>query len=197
MAQPSKREQLLQSAVALFSQKGFHGVGIDAISEKAGVTKKTLYHHFKSKEELILAALRYYDERFRNDFMKAVETRSISSIGRLLIVFDVVEEWFRKDDFYGCIFVGAMGEYPDEGTPIRNFCQEAKGLMLGYIKNLVEKSQLQGADQLPQQIILLLEGAITMAQVNNSPFSAVSAKKAVEVLIRDLQVSEDKIPKTT
>jgi hypothetical protein len=118
----------------------------------------------------------------------AVETRTTNPIERLLVVFDVVEEWFRQDDFYGCMFVGAMGEYPDEGTPIRNFCQEAKGLMLGYIKNLVEKTQLQGADQLSEQIILLLEGAITMAQVNNSPFSAVYAKKAVEVLIRDLQV---------
>ena len=193
MAQASKREQLLQAAVMLFSRKGFHGVGIDAISEKARVTKKTLYHHFKSKEELILAALRYHDEQFRNDFMKAVETRTPNPIERLLVVFDVVEEWFRKDDFYGCMFVGAMGEYPDEGTPIRNFCQEAKGLMLGYIKSLVEKTQLQGADQLPEQIILLLEGAITMAQVNNSPFSAVCAKQAVEVLIRDLQIPSDKI----
>ncbi len=186
MAQSSKREQLLQAAVALFARKGFHGVGVDAISEQAGVTKKTLYHHFKSKEELILAALRYYDERFRNDFMKSVETRTANPVDRLLVVFDVVEEWFRKDDFYGCMFVGAMGEYPDEGTPIRSFCQEAKGLMLGYIKSLVEKSPLQGADQLSEQIILLLEGAITMAQVNDSPFSAVQAKKAVEVLIRDL-----------
>jgi AcrR family transcriptional regulator len=192
LAQPSKREQLLQAAVVLFARKGFHGVGIDAISERAGVTKKTLYHHFKSKEELILASLRYYDERFRNDFMKAVETRTTNPIERLLVVFDVLEEWFCKDDFFGCMFVGAMGEYPDEGTPIRNFCQEAKGLMLGYIKNLVENAPLQGADQLSEQIILLLEGAITMAQVNNSPFSAGHAKKAVEVLIRDLQVPEEK-----
>lgn len=191
--QLSKREQLLQAAVTLFTRKGFHGVGIDAISEKAGVTKKTLYHHFKSKEELILATLRYYDERFRNDFMKSVETRTTDPVERLLVVFDIVEEWFREDDFYGCMFVGAMGEYPDEGTPIRNFCQEAKGLMFGYIKTLVEKTQLQGADQLPEQIVLLLEGAITMAQVNNSSFSAVYAKHAVEVLIRDLQIPSDKI----
>jgi hypothetical protein len=61
------------------------------------------------------------------------------------------------------MFVGAMGEYPDEGTPIRKFCQEAKCLMLGYIKSLAEKSELQGADQLSDQIILLLEGVITMA----------------------------------
>ncbi len=196
MAQSSKREQLLQAAVVLFARKGFHGVGIDSISEKAGVTKKTLYHHFKSKDELILAALRYYDERFRNDFMKAIEARTTNPVERLLVVFDVVEEWFRKDDFYGCMFVGAMGEYPDEGSPIRSFCQEAKGLMLGYIKHLVEKSQLQRADQLSQQIILLLEGAITMAQVNNSSFSAVYAKKAVEVLIGDLQVPVNKISKT-
>ena len=185
MAQSSKREQLMQAALELFCKKGFHGVGIDTISARAGVTKKTLYYHFKSKEELILSALRYYDERFRNDFMRAVEGRTENPIERLLTVFDVVKEWFDEDTFSGCLFVGALGEYPEEGTPIRSFCQEAKGLALGYIKSLADKAQLQEANQLAEQIVLLIEGAITMAQVSNSSFSAVQAKKAAEILIQN------------
>jgi len=181
----SKREQLIQAALELFIQNGFHAVGVDTISEKAHVTKRTLYHHFKSKEELILASLRYYDERFRNDFMRAVEGKTESPVGRLLAVFDVVEEWFAQDDFSGCLFVGAMGEYPEEGSAIRRVCQESKALNRKYIKSLAEKAQLENTDQLAGQIVLLIEGAITMAQVNNSPLSALQAKKAAQVLIQN------------
>ena len=185
MAQSSKREQLIQAALELFNKDGFHAVGIDAISERAGVTKKTLYHHFKSKEELILAVLRYYDERFRNDFMRSVEERAESPSGRLLAIFDVAEELFRKNDFYGCLFVGAMNEYPDSGTPIRHMCREAKGLVHNYIKELAEKAQLKHPGPLSEQLALLLEGATTVAQVNNSSISAVQAKEAAKVLIKN------------
>ncbi len=183
MARTSKREQLIQAALELFSKNGFHAVGVDTISEKACVTKRTLYHHFKSKEELILAALRYYDERFRNDFMRAVEGKTENPVDRLLAVFDVVEEWF-DDEFTGCLFVGAMGEYPDEDSPIRRVCQESKALNQAYIKSLAEKAELADAGRLAEQIVLLIEGAITMAQVNKSSLSALQAKKAAEILIK-------------
>lgn len=185
MAKSSKREQLIQAALELFLRQGFHAVGVDAIAERAGITKKTLYHHFKSKDELILAVLRYRDERFRNDFMRSVEARAESPAGRLLAVFDVAEEWFKQDDFYGCPFVGAMQEYPDPGTPIRHICREAKGLVHDYIKGLAEKAQVEQPGTLAEQLGLLLEGAITMALFNNSASCAVQAKKAAATLIQN------------
>jgi AcrR family transcriptional regulator len=181
----SKKEELLQAAIKLFIKNGFHAVTVDAISEEASITKKTLYHYFKSKEELILAALRYRDERFRNDFMQMVESKTEDPKDRLLVVFDVLEEWFREEDFYGCLFVTALGEYPEENTTIRRFCQEAKGLTQKYITCLVKKAELDNAEQLSGQIILLLEGAITMAQVNNSSLCAVQAKQAAKILIEN------------
>ena len=180
----SKREQLIQAALELFSKNGFHAVGVDTISERANITKKTLYHHFKSKEELILAALRYYDERHRNSFMRSVEARAENPEDRLLVIFDILEEWFNSKNFSGCLFVRAMGEYPEEGTSIRSVCQESKVLTQRYIQSLAEKAELQDADELSEQFMLLIEGAITMAQVNNSYLSAVRAKKAAKVLIK-------------
>ncbi|MFQ5443040.1 MAG: TetR/AcrR family transcriptional regulator [Nitrospinales bacterium] len=185
MAQSSKREQLVKTAMELFTREGFHAVGVDAIAARAGVTKKTLYHHFKSKDELILTVLRNHDERFRNDFMRSVEARAASPAGRLLAVFDVAGEWFEQDDFYGCLFVGAMYEYPDVGTAVRSMCREAKNLVLDYIKELAGQAQLEQPDQLSEQLLLLLEGAITMAQINKSPLSAVHAKRAAAVLIEN------------
>jgi AcrR family transcriptional regulator len=184
VAQSSKREQLIQASLELFSLTGYSAVGVNTISEKAGVTKKTLYHHFKSKEELILAVLRYYDERHRNSFMRSVEERAENPEDRLLVIFDILEEWFDSKNFSGCLFVRAMGEYSEEGTSIRSVCQESKILFQRYIQSLAEKAELQDADELSEQLMLLIEGAITMAQVNNSHLSAVRAKKAAKVLIK-------------
>lgn len=194
LAISEKREKLLQSAIKLFMKKGFHAVTVDVISEEAGITKRTLYHHFKSKEELILAALRYRDEQFRNDFMRVVEGRTEDSQDRLLVVFDVLEEWFKEKDFFGCLFVTALGEYPEEGTSIRRFCQEAKGLTQKYITHLAEKAGLENAEQLSGQIVLLIEGAITMAQVNNSPLCAVQAKQAAKILIENSKSQFNPVP---
>lgn len=194
LAISEKREKLLQSAIKLFMKKGFHAVTVDVISEEAGITKRTLYHHFKSKEELILAALRYRDEQFRNDFMRVVEGRTEGSQDRLLVVFDVLEEWFKEKDFFGCLFVTALGEYPEEGTSIRRFCQEAKGLTQKYITHLAEKAGLENAEQLSGQIVLLIEGAITMAQVNNSPLCAVQAKQAAKILIENSKSQFNPVP---
>jgi AcrR family transcriptional regulator len=67
MSQTSKREQIVDVALSLFYQGGFNATGVDKIVSESGVTKKTLYAHFKSKDELILATLRRRDELFRNN----------------------------------------------------------------------------------------------------------------------------------
>lgn len=185
MATLSKREQLIQTAQKLFARNGFHAVGIDTILEESGVAKRTLYNHFRSKDDLILAVLRYYDERFRNQFIKSVEKRSGTPRGRLLALFDVAEDWFAQGDFFGCMFVGATGEFPEEGTAIRNICREFKKLLQNYIEQLAAQARLEHPRQLAEQLLLLLEGAITMAQINNSPVSARQAKNAAKVLIKN------------
>ena len=91
------------------------------------------------------------------------------------MIFDALEEWFREEDFYGCLFVTALGMYPEEDTTIRHFCQEAKRLTQNYITRLAEKAELQDADELSEQFMLLIEGATNMTQVNNSHLSAITA----------------------
>ena len=84
----SKRDLLINTALELFSREGFHATGIDRILSESGVAKMTLYNHFKSKDELILAALRRRDETFRNWFMRTVEASAETPRGRLLASFD-------------------------------------------------------------------------------------------------------------
>ncbi len=186
---PTKREQLIQTAVALFAKNGIHATGIDTIVEQSGVTKKTLYAHFRSKEELVLAALRHYDGQFRNSFMRQVETKARTPKGRLLAMFDVAEAWFSQQNFYGCMFINAVGEHSTPDTSLRYVCSDFKRMMTEFILDLSVKAGARNPQQLAEELALLLEGAIVTAQVSQKPDAAKIAKRAAEVLI-DRQIGK-------
>ena len=179
----SKRAQLIETAIELFAKDGFHATGIDTIVERSGVTKKTLYTHFRSKEELILATLHHYAGRFRNEFMRQVTRQARTPKTRLLAIFDVAEKWFKKPDFYGCMFINATGEYSERDALIRPICIEYKRLMNGYIQELCQQAVEQDSNKLAEEIALLLEGAIVTAQVSQQPTAAKIAKRAAALLI--------------
>ncbi len=180
----NKRDQLVDTALKLFYRDGFHATGIDRILAESGVAKMTLYNHFKSKDELILAALRLRDERFRNWFMKAVEQRAEKPAERLLAVFDVLEEWFRTDEFCGCMFINASAEYASPDDPIHVTSAEHKRLVLKYLRELAPEADSADPDKLGDQIALLLEGAIVLAHLTGRPDVAGEARCAAEILVR-------------
>lgn len=180
----SKRDHLVDTALELFYQDGFHATGIDKILEKAGVARMTLYNHFKSKDELILAALRKRDETFRNWFMRAVERRASAPAERLLAAFDALEEWFSEKSFSGCAFVNASAEFANAGSPIHMMCSEHKKLVLTYFRELARAAKVPKHEELAGELMLLAEGAIVMAYVAGDKKAAATAKSAAEKLIR-------------
>lgn len=178
-----KREQLLKTALELFAKNGIHATGIDAIVERSGVTKKTLYAHFRSKEELVLAVLRQYDGLARNEFMRRVESYGKTPKTRLLAIFDFAERWFQQSNFYGCLFINTIGEYSGTDTPIRQICKEYKKLVKGYIRELCEQAGASDPKGLAEELALLLEGATVTAQVSQNHNTAKIAKRAARALI--------------
>ncbi len=191
----SRRDHLVDTAVELFARHGFHATGIDRVLKESGVAKMTLYKHFRSKDELILAALRRRDERFRNWFVRAVEELGRTPRERLLALFDALEEWLARPDFAGCTFINASAEFGDPDDPIHAAAAEHKRLVLGYIRGLAQAAGTPDAEGLARQLMLLTEGAIVTAQVSG-PVSgqgsgqgsgeigaAAEARRAAEVLI--------------
>ncbi len=179
----SKREQLIKTALELFAKNGIHATGIDTIVEQSGVTKKTLYAHFRSKEELVLAVLRQYDGLARNEFMRCVESGGKTPRARLLAVFDFAERWFQQSNFYGCLFINTIGEYSDNDTPIRQICKEYKKLVKGYIRELCQQAGATDPQGLAEELALLLEGATVTAQVSQNAKTAKIAKRVAKALI--------------
>lgn len=182
-AASTRRDHLINVACDLFSEHGFHGTGIDRILAVAGVSKKTLYKHFRSKEELILAVLRQHDSTFRNQFMRAVEETGPTPRDRLLGIFDVAGKWFEDSSFFGCLFISAVGEYSAEDTAIRDACRDFKRLMRDFIVGLAEEAGARDAKGLGEQLALLLEGAIVTAQVSDRTLAAGTARQAARTLI--------------
>ena len=181
----TKRDQLIDAALELFSRDGFHATGIDKILSVSGVAKMTLYNHFKSKDELILAVLRRRDETFRNWFMRTVEAAAELPRDRLLAVFDVLEQWIRQEGFCGCTFINASAEFGERGDAIHGSCAEHKRLVLDYIEKLTAAAGARDPAELAFTLNLLAEGAIVSAQVMGTKDAANRAKRAAEILIQE------------
>ena len=181
----SRRDQLVATALEIFCRDGFHATGIDKIIAAAGVAKMTLYNHFKSKDELILATLRRRYEDFRNWFMRRVEALARTPHQRLLVIFDVLAEWFRGSGFTGCMFINASAEYNDAEHPIHCSAAEHKRLVLNYIEAQTTALGAPDPATLAREIMLLMEGAIVLAHVANDDRAAATAKNAANKLIED------------
>ncbi|MEE8206567.1 MAG: TetR/AcrR family transcriptional regulator [Nitrospinaceae bacterium] len=167
---------MIDSARDLFVAHGFHAVGVDTILKKAGISKRTLYKYFRSKEDLILAVIRHYDETFRNYLMREVEAREDTAYGQLLAVFDIAEQWFSEAEFHGCIAVKAIGEYSEKNKAIQRSCEEFIRLIGEYMEGLATRAGARDPERLAKELLLLFEGAIVMAVVSGNPKVAQQAK---------------------
>lgn len=184
MPRPSRRDHIIDVAITLFCEHGFHATGVDTIMREAKVSKKTLYNHFRSKDELILAALQQYDGLFRNNFMRNVEDLTDNPKDRLLAIFDAAETWFSGQNFFGCMFVNVVGEYSDPTSPVRDVSRNFKRMLRRYMAELAVAAGARDPEQLADELALLLEGAIVTAQVAGSPKGAVTAKGVAKQLLK-------------
>jgi len=180
---PSKRDVLIETALRLFESEGFRAVGIDRIVAEAGVAKMTLYHHFRTKDELILAALRRKDERFRNWLVREVERRSDTARGRVLAVFDVLGDWYATPEFSGCPFLRACGEFEEECHPVRAATREHASLVRAFVASLVRAAGCVDVEGVTDQLVVLITGATGEAQMGKGRAAAVAARRAAEAVV--------------
>ena len=178
--QLSKRDQLLETAWQLFYRDGYHATGIDRILSKAGVAKMTLYKHFRSKEELILAVLEKRSAQFRESFSEFLDAKKRTPERDLLAVFDWLITWVASKDFRGCLFQKAMAEYQELGDPIHQAALAHKTAFHGEIRPLVVAAGMAKPKALTDQLALLVEGAILNSHALGASAPAVHAREAAQ-----------------
>jgi AcrR family transcriptional regulator len=176
-----KKQQLIEIALNLFMNEGFHATGIDRIVEVSGISKTTMYRHFESKEVLIREALLVFSQRQqagweRNDY------QLLSAEQLMLARFDELEALVQSKHFSGCIFLNASGEYPDEENLIHQIAIAHKAASLAETKRRL--ASIEGADDdLAVIIELIYEGLVARLQVQQDLGLIKAAKKAVAALI--------------
>ena len=185
MAAPRK-EHLLNTALRLFNQYGFHATGIDKVQAESGVSKTTMYKYFKTKDDLIKAVLEKRHEQFGNWFSERVQ--SISNelysghpYGQLMAMFDAVDEWIHSDTFYGCNFINASAEFSDLQHPIHLYASQHKLELSNYIRSCLPDMALEDTDEIAKDILLLLDGAIVCAHTTGLKDSA---KRGKDMMLR-------------
>ncbi len=183
MPSPSKREVVVDTALKLFKTKGINSTGVEEIIKTANISKKTLYNHFKSKEELVLATLRKDDEIGRNALMKFAEQASDDPIQKIMAIFDFYKMWFESPTFKGCLFINSAAEIAEDSNSLKHVCTEHKILIAKYIEKLAEQSHVKNPKELAKRLNLLLEGAIVYAFVVKDDQSALRAKEMANITI--------------
>jgi len=180
----AKRAHLMATAERLFYRDGFRFVGIDTLLAEAGVAKMTLYNHFASKEDLIVAVLVKRDERLRVAITAAVEAAGKSPVRRLLAVFDWHEHWFGTDEFRGCAFIRALSEYPDPTHEIHKVSWQHKLSIQALLAELAQAAGARNPAGLAATLNMLLDGAIIAAHATRSTTPAVTARHAAAALLK-------------
>ncbi|MBP1886346.1 TetR/AcrR family transcriptional regulator [Sinorhizobium mexicanum] len=162
------RGHLLDTALRLFNEHGYHATGIDLIIAEAGVAKTTLYRHFETKEDLILTALERRDEEDRMAMRTFVERNASDPVDRLLATFDFLETTVRDKQFRGCMFMSAAGEHKDSVGPVFRAALMHKRLVLAYFEELAHAVRLAEPKRIAAEINLMHEGAVAVAQMTRT-----------------------------
>ena len=178
-----RKQHLIDTALILFNQFGYHATGIDLILAESGVSKATLYKHFRSKEELILGALQLRHEQIVSKLQDKIEANKQNQektdpVENVLVIFDNLNEWFNSETFFGCNFINVSAEYAAPNHPINIFAAKHKQVIVNMIaEQLTTKENNQTTQQKADQIGLLVEGAIVMAHTRGMKQSALIAKE--------------------
>ncbi|APV37749.1 TetR/AcrR family transcriptional regulator [Acinetobacter soli] len=179
MVNENKRDQIISTATNLFSQYGYHAVGIDLIIKDAGVSKKTMYKHFPSKENLIIEVLKQRKTNFSVSLDQKIDFED-DAIRKLELIF----EWHISKEFSGCLFAKAAAEFPNKDEEIHKVVLKQKSDLTARIEQILNQLSLSNTPQyIARIIVMLLDGANLSAQITGNTESTSDAWQIVKRLI--------------
>ncbi len=168
-------ERILAAADKLFYEQGIRAVGVDTIAAEAGVSKRTLYNYYPTKDDLIAA---YLTGRF-----KQIAPSDAPAREQILAYFDRIAAMVADGSFRGCPYVNAVTEIGDRKHAAVALAVQFKEQRRQWYRALLERLQARDPETLATQLQLLVEGALVTALVRGDPGAARAARAAAEVLL--------------
>jgi AcrR family transcriptional regulator len=169
------QERILETADRLFYGQGIRAVGVDAIADEIGISKRTLYNYFPSKDELIVA---YLSRR-----LQPAPPSDLPPLQQILGNFDRLERTFASGVFRGCPFVNAVAELKEPAHAANKIAFAFKEQRRTWFRDLLVRLGVDDAETLALQLQLLVDGAIAAALVRGDPKVAGTARQAACVLL--------------
>jgi AcrR family transcriptional regulator len=164
VAGATAHEHLLEAASELFYRQGVRAVGVEAVVERAGVNKMSLYRQFESKDELVLAYLQQMDGFFRQRFEASVAKHPHEPRRQLRQVLADLVARASTPHYRGCPFVNVAAEFADAEHPARQCVADNKRWLLGRLRELCAAAGAVDPGALADALALLMEGAYTGTQ---------------------------------
>jgi AcrR family transcriptional regulator len=159
------RERILVAAYELFSRWGIQAVGVDAIIARSGVARQTLYRHFSSKEELVLAFLARREDLWTKGWVEdGSAARASDPRERLLAIFDLFDAWFHRPDFEGCSFINVVLEHPDPTDAVHRAAVAYLAGIRDFVEGLARRAGITDAEHFAREWHILMKGSIIAAQ---------------------------------
>ena len=178
------RQRILDNAYDLFSRRGIRAVGIEEVISRSAVAKATLYRHFPSKDDLVLAFLEQREQIWTRQIVEAgARERGATAEERLLAIFDVFHDWFQLNDFEGCSFVKVLLETADRDHPVGAASVRYLENIRTIVRELAEKAELRDPDGFALSLHILMKGAIVQAAEGDR--EAARRAKAMAQLLLD------------
>src|SRR5262245_58805708 len=172
------RQRILETADRLFYKDGIRAVGIDRIIAEAGVAKMSLYNHFSSKDDLILAVLEYREGNVLSFFRASMESHAKKMKNPLRAFFAALKDFFESPGFRGCPFQNAAVELADPTHPGSEFVRCHKQRFSEFLRGLVEETMGKAAAKVVPAVSVLVEGAIVTAVIQGNSDAADVARDA-------------------
>ena len=175
------RARILEASRALFRERGLGAVGVAELSATAHVSKRTLYKHFASKDDLILAYLRSLEDDPGAGPERALGRSDLTPRARLLELFATLAD--EKHPMRGCPFVNAAVELPDPAHPAHRLVAQHKRDFAERLSDLAREAGAKDALRIGRRLALLYDGAAAQVVVSDSPDAAAEAHAMAAALL--------------
>jgi AcrR family transcriptional regulator len=176
------KDQVFQTAARLFYQNGYRAVGVDTIAVESGIGKMTLYRHYPSKDDLIVAYLEDSDGLFWQNF-EEITNKAGNPRGKLLAFFEALQEYVTTPACYGCPFLNVATEYPQTDHPGHRVALEHKQSVRRRFRKLAKEAGTRKPDLLADQLFLLMDGAYMASRMFGPDNPAAHVASAARALI--------------
>lgn len=181
------RKSILETASRLFYIQGYNATGINQIIEEADVAKASLYQHFKSKEDLLIAYLEIMFEKTMGHFRRVAETKAEPK-EKISAIFDFLYQNTNSKQFHGCQFLNIAGEIPIENIRVYDVIRQQKNglraLFAEILKSdLMGKEEIERSESLGDGIYLLFDGAIMSCKVFGNSWPVIAAQNSAMKLL--------------